>query len=214
MGRISNKFATLYLAGCLAVRFKIFPFTEAEVLEALLTCHRDHVAFIDEQLNIPAGSRPAIIHGATATTTREPIAVLAVVPATTPFDRLRRFINRNQARHGFIDLRSPGSRQTSLQTWLRARSKGAPVLGYIADGEYWFPDAQFEQVAGGAREAAALKQDLLRRGILVTDRRGQGLSFVVKRALPDGTRPFFVVLRHQPKNLQGRGQALAAVATV
>ena len=66
VGRISNRFATLYLAGCLAVRFKIFPFTEAEVLEALLTCHRDHVAFIDEQLNIPAGRRPATIHGATA----------------------------------------------------------------------------------------------------------------------------------------------------
>ena len=50
----------------------------------------DHVAFIDEQLNIPPGSRPAIIHGAMATTTREPsrsdssrsAVMLAVVVAT------------------------------------------------------------------------------------------------------------------------------------
>ena len=104
VGRISNSFATLYLAGCLAVRFKIFPVTEAEVLEALLTCHRDHVASIDERPRRPAGRRPAIIHGATATTTREPIAGASFPP--TPFDRLRRFINGN-SRRGFIDLRSP-----------------------------------------------------------------------------------------------------------
>ena len=214
VGRISNRFATLYLAGCLAVRFKIFPFTEAEVLEALLTCHRDHVAFIDEQLNIPAGSRPAIIHGATATTTREPIAG-TMVAATTPFDRLRRFINRNSqgGRRGFVDLRSPGLSRLGFKLRVQ-RSKGAPVVGYIADGEYWIPGDPFEAVAGDPREALALKKDVDRRGLLVTTRRGHRLCFVVKRLLPDGSRPFFVVLRHYPQKSPALGQALAAAATV
>jgi len=84
LGRISNKFATLYVSGCFAVRFKILPFTEAEVLAALLTCHRDHVAFIDEQLGVtPAKALSA----ATA-----PGDVPA--PAEQPFDRLRRFRQR------------------------------------------------------------------------------------------------------------------------
>jgi hypothetical protein len=217
VGRISNRFATLYVAGCLAVRFKIFPFTEAEVLEALLTCHRDHVAFIDQQLKIPPGSRPAIIYGATATTTREPIAG-AVVSATTPFDRLRRYINRNSKRglrHGFIDLRSPGLTRLRLKLKLRAlQLKGAPVLGYIADGEYWIPGDQFEALARGSREALALKQDVDRRGLLETTQRGSRVSYVVKRSLPDGTRPFFVVIRHTPKKSPARGQALAGAAPV
>ena len=45
----------------------------------------------------------------------------------------------------------------------------------------------------------ALKQELLVRGILMTDQRGTGVSYVVKRALPDGSRPFFVVLRQKAK---------------
>ena len=48
----------------------------------------------------------------------------------------------------------------------------------------------------------------------MTDRRGTGVSYVVKRPLPDGTRPFFVVLRHNPKKSQALGQALAAAAPV
>ena len=173
--RVRGYFATVYAVGCLAVRFKIFPFTEAEVLEALLTCHRDHVAFIDEQLSIPAGSRPAIIHGATATTTREPIAG-TVVPAPTPFDRLRRFINRNSrnGRRGFIDLRSPGLSRLGFK--LRVQRLKGPVLGYIADGEYWIPGDPFEEVAKGSREALALKQEVDRRGLLETTRRGPPAS--------------------------------------
>ena len=143
----------------------------------------------------------------------------ALVPATTPFDRLRRFVDRHR-RHGFIDLRPPRpSRLRFIVLKLRLlRSKGAPVLGYIADGEYWIPGDQFEVVAGGSREALALKKELFRRRLIVTDRRGTGVSYVVKRPLPDGTRPFFVVVRHRPKKPPGgvrRSQRLraASVAT-
>src|SRR5208283_357130 len=48
--RVHGKFATIYAAGCAAIRFKIFPFTEAELLEAVMTCERDHIAFIAKEL--------------------------------------------------------------------------------------------------------------------------------------------------------------------
>jgi hypothetical protein len=48
--RISDQFATIYVAGCLAIRFKILPFTETEVRLWLLICQGDHVAFVDREL--------------------------------------------------------------------------------------------------------------------------------------------------------------------
>jgi hypothetical protein len=146
-------------------------------------------------------------------------AVGAVVPVMTPFERLRRFITRNIRRRGFIELRTPGlSRLRFKLLKLRAmRSKGAHVLVYVGehDGakEYWFPSDQFAEIAGGASEASALKKDVDRRGLLETTRRGRRkVSYVVKRPLPDGSRPFFVVIRHHPKKSPGRGHALAAAA--
>jgi hypothetical protein len=126
----------------------------------------------------------------------------AVVPATTPFDRLRRFINRNNV-HGFVDLRSPGLNRLRFKLLKRRamRSKGARALVYVGEHngrkEYWFPGDRFEEVAGGAREALELKKELFSRRLLETDRRGQGVSYVVKRLLPDDSRPFFVVVRHK-----------------
>ena len=154
MGRISNRFATLYVAGCLAVRFKIFPFTEAEVLEALLTCHRDHVAFIDEQLNIPAGSRPAIIRGPTATTTREPIVRCrrSRPDPLRPTAALHQSPPQAAASSTFV---RPASADFASSLKLRAmRSKSAPVSsGTSADGDTGSPMLSFEEVAGGSDEA-------------------------------------------------------------
>jgi hypothetical protein len=77
--------------------------------------------------------------------------------------------------------------------------KGARVLGYMADEEYWIRGEVFEEVAGSARNALALKQELFGGGLIETTRRGSSVSYVVKRPLPDGTRPFFVVIRHRAK---------------
>jgi hypothetical protein len=195
VGRVSNRFATLYATGCLAIRLKIFPFTEAEVLEALLTCHRDHVAFIDQQLKILAWSTPALIRNPAPPMPQEPINGAPVVPGPTPFDRLRRFINGSR-QHGFIDLHN--LTRIGLEVRLRAR-QSKPVLGYLTDGEYWILGDRFEQVAGSARDALALKRELFGRGLIETTQRGHSVSYVVKRSLPDGSRPFFVVIRHRAK---------------
>src|SRR6516164_11466429 len=50
--RVSDKFATPYIAGCLAARYKIFPYSETEMLDALWICQRDHLAFVDQELGL------------------------------------------------------------------------------------------------------------------------------------------------------------------
>jgi hypothetical protein len=200
--RISDKFATINVAGCLAIRFRILPFTEAELLQALLTCERDHVAFVDRELGV-VPARATSMHRASAAIPQQPALPGAVVPATTPFDRLRRFINRNN-RH-FIDLRSPSLSRLRFKHLQRraTRSKDARALVYVGEHngekEYWFPDDPFEEVAGGAREAATLKEELFGGGLLETYPRREGVSYVVKRRLPDGRRRYFVVVRDKRK---------------
>jgi hypothetical protein len=75
----------------------------------------------------------------------------------------------------------------------------APVLGYIGEHdslrEYLFPPPTFKQVAGGTAEDRALKRELFKRGLLVTDRRGERVSFVVKRYVPGKGRVYVVALR-------------------
>ncbi len=218
--RVRGYFATVFAAGCLAIRFKVLPFTEDELLAAILSCHRDHVTFVDNEVaggpswTVDTAVAQVVVAEDTALAGVVVPAVGTVVPATTPFDRLRRFINRNSrnSKRGFIDLRSPGLTRFRLK--LRMQRLKGPVLGYIADGEYWIPSDPFEAVAGGSSEALALKKDVDRRGLLETTRRGNSVSYVVKRSLPDGSRPFFVVIRRHPQRSPGRGQALAAAATV
>jgi len=204
--RISNKFATIYIAGCLAIRFKILPFTEAELLRALLTCERDHVAFVDRELGqVPA--RVIAAHSAPLPS-RSSALPRAVGPAITPLERFERYIDHHRGgslRHGFIDVRSPDLSRLRFKLRRRRalRWNDARALVYVGghDGrtEFWFTDRWFTEVAGGARRAATLKEELLGVGRLEVDRRGEGVSYVVKRRLPDGSRPYFVVVRAKRK---------------
>jgi hypothetical protein len=50
--RITDQFATIYVAGCLAGRLNILPFSETVVRGWLLICQRDHVAFVDRELRL------------------------------------------------------------------------------------------------------------------------------------------------------------------
>lgn len=204
--RISDKFATAFVSGCLAARYQIFPYTEDEMLDALWTCQRDHVAFVDQELGC-FPTRAVSVLSASIAVAQPPTLTGAVVPEATPFDCLRRFIDRN-----IIPERG---KRDKLSMTLR---NGQPALVYIRerDGqtEYWFPNDLFEEVVGGSCEAEALKKDLQVRGLLETAQRGSGLSYVVKRSLPDGTRPFFVVIRHTRKKAPTLGQALLTAAVV
>jgi hypothetical protein len=52
--RLHGKFATIYAAGCTAIRFQILPFSKDELRGAVLTCERDHIAFIAKELGLAA----------------------------------------------------------------------------------------------------------------------------------------------------------------
>ena len=196
LGRISNKFATLYVTGCLAFRLKVLPFSEAEVLEALLTCHRDHVAFIDEQLRAAPGWGIPALRSQSVAPADVPSAEVPE-PAEQLFNRVRKFVNDNRKR-GFRDRRKPAHNKAGLMG-----RRSAPILGYIGehDGqeEYLIPPPIFKGVAGGAAEDRALKRELLKRGLLITDRRGERVSFVVKRHVPGKGRVYVVALRLKAK---------------
>ncbi len=216
--RVHGRFATIFGSGALAIRFEALPLTKEELPAAILACEADHVAFIDQEVRA-LGLLVTPTKGAPIAVVPQPALAGAVVPVPTPYDRLRRFINRNR-RRGFIDLRSPGlTRLRFIVLKLRAmRSQAVRAPVYVGEHngqkEYWFPSDRFEEVAGGADEALALKKDIDRRGLLVTTRRGRRVSYVVKRPLPDGSRPFFVVIRHRPQQSPGRRTAHPTVATV
>jgi hypothetical protein len=94
----------------------------------------------------------------------------------------------------FLDLRKPGAGKSAI----------ASAISFIGehDGckEYWISGPTFKKVAGGAREDRALKQQLFDRGLIATDRRGDRVSYVVKRALQGGSRPNLVVLRQKARH--------------
>jgi hypothetical protein len=191
VGRVSNRFATLYVAGCLAIRFKVFPFTAAEVLEALLTCHRDHVAFIDQQLNIPAGKTPAITPRPTAMTAQEPV-VGAGTPDRSPLAKLKHYLDANIP-DGLIDLCDPA-------TELPVDHDHDHSPGYLGihdkKVELWFSNARLEKITGGKHEGRALKQALAGIHVLRVWGRGHGkVSPTVKRRLANLGLHWVVAIR-------------------
>jgi hypothetical protein len=203
--RISDKFATSYITGCLAPRYKIFPYPEAEMLDALWTCQRDHVGFVDQELGL-VRSRPVSVRR--ASTAVAPPSAVAVVPSATPFDRLQRFIMRNiLPRYGERDKLSVPLRN-GRRTFVYVHERNGPAGQKGVAGnrgrpgpqtEYWFPYNLFEEIAEGPREATALKEDLRTQGLLEATRRGNGFNYVFKRVLADGTRPYVLIIRHKSK---------------
>jgi hypothetical protein len=187
MRRLHGRFATIYTGGRLGIRFGVLQFSEPELLKAVLTCERDHVAFIDAEVQKIYGKTPS------ASLTQMAAPGVAA-PAETPFEKVRKFVNDNR-KNGFHNLRRRADRRPR-----RMAAKGAQVLGYVGehDGwkEFWIPNPTFQQQAGGGSAENALKKELHARGLIVVDRRGKGVSYVVKRTLPDGRRPNFVVLRY------------------
>jgi hypothetical protein len=203
--RLHGRFATIYASGCLARRFDVLPLPRAELLAADLASARDHVAFVEQEvrrLGVPVSPAHASEVVAVGSAGQPPAYTEA--PAVTPFDRLRCFINAGNKSKNFLDLRAPGLSRLRFQLKLRAQQKQnmrAPVFVGQHDGqkEYLFPSDRFEEIAGSARDALALKKKLFGRGLIETTQRGHSVSYVVKRSLPDGSRPFFVIIRDRAK---------------
>jgi hypothetical protein len=189
--RARGYFATIYAAGCLAIRYRILPFTERELLDAILSCHRDHVAFVDCEVS---GGTRWIAEGVNAQgpvmaeRAATPVAG-PTKPAELPFDRVRRFMNDGIRKRRFADA-------TSLVN----RLPNANIDGYVLrkNGkrhEFWVLPHRLKLAVGGDAPDREAKHELLRRSLIVTERRGSRWNFTVKRMTPDGKRSYFVVLR-------------------
>jgi hypothetical protein len=165
--RVHGKFATIYAAGCAAIRFKILPFTEADLLEAVMTCERDHIAFIAKEL----GGAYAL--GA------KPVAASAL---RTPYEALKAYLNLREAGAsvppGHVHASAPGYRGL-----------------YRGKQEIWLPYACFERIAGGPAESRALKAELHAKGLIASEGRGKMGYFSVKREIPGLGRVRVIALR-------------------
>ncbi len=106
------------------------------------------------------------------------------------FQRLKDYLKRNKP--AFINLREPGAE-------LSEDHDHDACLGYLGRhdgiGELWLTNRCLESIASGKTEADLLKGELHKRGILVTNKRGERLSYVVKRDVPGLNRLWMVALR-------------------
>jgi hypothetical protein len=173
---VHGKLATVYAADCMAIRFRLLPVTRAELLEAILTCERDHVAFISKELGGP------VAPGASQ--------VAAAAPLTA-YQALKAYLNGPVAKK-FIDLREPGA--SVPPGHVHASAPGYLGL-YRGSNEIWLPYACFRRIAGGKGAAQALMAELHAKGLIMSERRGKTRSFSVKRDIPGLDRPRVIALR-------------------
>src|SRR5271166_450618 len=146
--RIHQKFATIYAAGRLAIRYGILPWRGNELGHALVACERahvDHVAqFIPAEVAAPA--RPA----------------RAVVD---PLERLRAHYRQNVSK--FVDLRkglidpNSGHCHNSCVGYVNRGSDGSTELLFTNDF--------LLKLCGGFAEVQRLKRELEARGWLMRD---------------------------------------------
>jgi len=120
--RVRGYFANAYAAGCLAFRYRILPFNEAELLAAIISCHRDHAAFVDAELAGAPGWGTAAPGTWGAVTGQAAIADVPML-AEQLFRRVRKFVNDNR-KGGFHDFRKPAPAKAEP-----TGRTSAPVLG-------------------------------------------------------------------------------------
>ena len=174
--RVHGKFATIYAAGCAAIRFKILPFTEADLLEAVKTCERDHIAFIAKEL----GGAYALDASPSAAATPR-----------TPYEALKAYLNGPLAK-SVINLRSPGARVPPGH--VHDRAPGYRGL-YRGNKEIWLPYSCFERIAGGPAKSQALKTELHAKQLIASEGQGKRQYFTVKRDIPGLGRVRVIALR-------------------
>jgi putative DNA primase/helicase len=143
IGRINQRFALIYAAASLAVKYDILPWTRKELCGALLACEAAHVAYV------------------------QAVASEAVEAArdADPLERLRTQVRDYVGR--FVDLRrglvdpTEEHDHTSCPGYVNSRSDGTV--------EYLFSDASFTEICGGNGPALRLKAELMHSGALLRD---------------------------------------------
>ena len=105
----------------------------------------------------------------------------------TPLQRLQAYVQKHKADFPKLKKSSPAT---------HGKSSSAPGYRNTHAGklEYLFTKSQFNQIAGGASLAQALKSELKERGWIESTGKFGSYRYAVKRALKGGRRPYFVAI--------------------
>jgi Domain of unknown function (DUF927) len=169
LDRVDGRLATIYAAGRLACDYGVLPFDRKELLDALLTCERDHVDFIAETAAESPSDRISLARDKLG----EYIA-----------SRKREFIDARRR-----NLRLPRDHDHDSCLGYYGLHEGRP--------EWWFSNRRFEEIAGGKIPANLLKAHFVENTTLATEQRGDKVNYVVKRQIPDIGRQYVVALRRR-----------------
>jgi hypothetical protein len=183
LARVHGKFATIYAAGCLGIRFRLLPFTDAELRHAILTCERDHVALVAREMghDLNSGSNPQ-------SRAPQPLTM------KSPYEVLKDYVF-GPRRKDFVDLREPGA----LPPRGHSHAKCPGYLGrHRGQDEVWLRDTLIEQLVGGRSAARAVKSELEDKGLIVIEGQGATKKYVVKRKIPGVGIVRVVALRLKP----------------
>jgi hypothetical protein len=163
--RLRDKFATVYAAGCLAIAEKIVPYKRNDLLQAVLTCERDHIDFVDKELG---GSSPR----------------------KAAFDLLCAYIKKN--RDEFVDLKKSMLPLAPNHDHRQCIGYKIEINGRR---EYLFAEERFVDIAGDQKRANELKSDLLEKKLIATAPAGEGTPrYAVKRPIGGGKRKYVVAI--------------------
>jgi hypothetical protein len=181
LNRIHGKLATVYAAGCFAIHFELLPFSRGDLIDAVLTCERDHVAFVAKQRG------GAFTRGASQVATTAP---------RTPYEALEPYVF-GPASKQFIDLRRDGARVPPGHVHDRAPG----YLGLHGGiEEIWLPNVRFERVVGRRSKGNELKAELHADERIASEARGKNRYYVVKRDIAGLGRVHVVALRLKPRS--------------
>jgi hypothetical protein len=158
VARIRQKFATLYIAGCLATEFNILPLNRRAVCRALLTCYKDHLTHVAREQQKSVRSLPSVL------------------------DQLRNYVTMNPPK----DLRK--RLLSNIDDYDIARSSGLLLHNAKRGDEFCTSNTQLEEVVGGKVRARELKHALERTGDIATEQGVGDARFSVKRTIAKPAR--------------------------
>jgi hypothetical protein len=177
--RLFNKHASVYAAGCVGIKLGILPFKQAALLGAILSCQREHVAFVARELGLRSSSTP--VEGNTL---------------ESDIRKVRRHLRRGLPQ--MINMEKTGACVPRGHDHFRC-------IGYRGRHddrrEIWVPFPAFKRVLGGSRSRVrAVQDELHRRGLLSADEGPSGnREYSVKRLIPGVGRQRVIAFRYRPK---------------
>jgi putative DNA primase/helicase len=143
LNRVSDRFATVYAAGCLAIQYGIFLWDRDDLLDAILSCHLDSLRLFER------GS-PDVLS-----------------PAQALRKKLIDYLSDHQSE--FLDL---SVQRPDLSTHKLGSVPGY-VAWYKDKSWFYLTNARLQSIIGNGDDATSLIQDLVVEGLMAKPTRGR-----------------------------------------